>query len=227
MTAIIAQVVQRTQAHRHTGRARKGKGARFGDEWVSCLENPVGNLSINATTNPLSASPSLLNLHQLFHELSAFVPEIWSKASGILRSLPRRRMRDKIFVWRALSFQRETDPRQNFSNPDSSLLICRQMSKPSPCLIFIFGSAMMSNNLVLTTCIGHCIKRATEKIQSIKVHLACCRALRRLQCTMQQEQWELTRVSAFIYCLMKWGTIMAQYTLTICHYDFVSAELVH
>ena len=35
-----------------------------------------------------------------------------------------------------------------------------------------FGSAMMSNNLVLTTCIGHCIKRATEKIQSIKVHLA-------------------------------------------------------
>ena len=128
MTAIIAQVVQRT--HRRTGRARKGKGARFGDEWVSCLENPVGNLSINATTNPLSASPSLLNLHQLFHELSAFVPEIWSKASGTLRSLPRRRMRDKIFVWRALSFQRETDPRQNFSNPDSSLLICRQMSKP-------------------------------------------------------------------------------------------------
>ena len=131
MIAIIAQVVQHTQAHRHTGRARKGKGARFGDEWVSCLENPVGNLSINATTNPLSASPSLLNLHQLFHELSAFVPEIWSKASGILWSLPRRRMRDKIFVWRALSFQRETDPRQNFSNPDSSLLICRQMSKPS------------------------------------------------------------------------------------------------
>ena len=117
--------------HRHTGRARKGKGARFGDEWVSCVENPVGNLSINATTNPLSASPSLLNLHQLFHELSAFVPEIWSKASGILRSLPRRRMRDKIFIWRALSFPRETDPRQNFSNPDSSLLICRQMSKPS------------------------------------------------------------------------------------------------
>ena len=117
--------------NRHTGRARKGKGARFGDEWVSCVENPVGNLSINATTNPLSASPSLLNLHQLFHELSAFVPEIWSKASGILRSLPRRRMRDKIFIWRALSFQRETDPRQNFSNPDSSLLICRQMSKPS------------------------------------------------------------------------------------------------
>ena len=36
-----------------------------------------------------------------------------------------------------------------------------------------------------------------------------------------------TRVSAFIYCLMKWGTIMAQYTLKICHYDFVSAELVH
>ena len=117
----------------HTGtQAERGraKAARFGDEWVSCLENPVGNLSINATTNPLSASPSLLNLHQLFHELSAFVPEIWSKASGILRSLPRRRMRDKIFVWRALSFQRETDPRQNFSNPDSSLLICRQMSKP-------------------------------------------------------------------------------------------------
>ena len=37
---------------------------------------------------------------------------------------------------------------------------------------FSLGSAMMSNTLVLTTCIGHCIKRATEKIQSIKVHLA-------------------------------------------------------
>ena len=38
---------------------------------------------------------------------------------------------------------------------------------------------------------------------------------------------DCTRVSAFIYCLMKWGTIMAQYTLKICHYAFVSAELVH
>ena len=36
-----------------------------------------------------------------------------------------------------------------------------------------------------------------------------------------------TRVSAIIYCLMKCGTIMAQYTLKICHYDFVSADLVH
>ena len=36
-----------------------------------------------------------------------------------------------------------------------------------------------------------------------------------------------TRVSAFIYCFMKWGTIMAQYTLNFYHYDFVSAELVH
>ena len=31
-----------------------------------------------------------------------------------------------------------------------------------------------------------------------------------------------TRVSAFIYCFMKWGTMMA-----FCHYDFASAELVH
>ena len=36
-----------------------------------------------------------------------------------------------------------------------------------------------------------------------------------------------TRISAFIYCFMKCGAIMAQYTLNFYHYDFVSAELVH
>ena len=62
----------------------------IGGEWVSAGENPVGNLSINVPSQPkptpyprTTHSPSLKNFqkcaHKLFHELEAFVAEVWSK----------------------------------------------------------------------------------------------------------------------------------------------------
>ena len=90
-----------------------------------------------------------------------------------------------------------------------------------------FGIALSDN-----TCTAKCQRGGGEILQITRFFMDFThslpkkKVLKPVKIPPKDNKSGHTCVSAFIYCLMKWGTITAQYTLNFCHYDFVSAELV-
>ena len=180
MTAIIAQVVQHTRAHRQSAEGQRRTLWR----WVSILPRESCRQFVHKRHNqPLIRQSLAFESPSTFPWIVSICP--WNLVKGLRHpQVPPKKTneRQNIRLTRFVFPERD----RSASKLLQSWLQSPHLSINVKTLLralysFSLGSAMMSNNLVFTTCIGHCIKRATEKIQSIKVHLACCRALRRLQ----------------------------------------------